>query len=1112
MRKRLWSVAAIGALALLPVAPAAQGATGDPVPPSALGPLPAPLLARGAQSGQAGWTVRTDASGTARPRPASIAPAMAAATGPVTAFVQLRAESAIDLSQRGAAAPQVRANRQRVQKLAEAVVPKAASAAGPTADEPRRITVTSNVIPGIIVTGDAEQIRGLASRADVDRIYHIKPKSPSAKYTDTFTGVMSSWKSTGYTGRNVRVGIIDTGIDYTHADFGGPGTAAARNAAYGTGGTGPIPAGTFDPTKFLGGRDFAGRTYNPSTAAGAVPTPDNNPIDSTTEGHGTHVAGSAAGYGVTANGATFRGDYKTLTDISTWRVGPGAAPQAGIYALKVFGDNGGNTALVPAALDWAADPNGDGNNADHLDIVNMSLGGTFNSADDPENAFVDKMSAIGILSVVSAGNEGDIQDVSGSPGSAKSALTVAASVGNSTPMDAVQVTAPAALAKHYPAWQSDYSGADVTGKVQYIADGFTGCSTYTAAQAKLAAGKIVYLAATSNEATCDGAAGTGRATRAKAAGAVGIVIGSSTGANKTTYLAGNGPIAAAKLTGPTTTALLAQIKAGTVTMRFGSSMWNALDVATPELADTLAGFSSRGQHGGLGIVKPDVAAPGVGIISALVGSGTWGAWASGTSMAAPHVAGIAALVKQAHPNWKPYQIKANIMNTALQDVYTGQKKTGTAYGPMRVGSGRVLPAKALASTSLAYATANSSLVSVAFGSVPVAAATVKTSKTVTVANLGKTSMTYTTSFAKSTSAGGATITASPAKLTVAAGKTGTVTLTLTANPASLRRDRDATMQNKTGEFISTVSGRLVLTSGSTKLRVPVVAAPKLVSEVAAKAPVYSGTATTAKLAFTGRSINAGGWRSLTAPMELKATSPVRAAIPGLPTGQLKAGDIRAVGFTSNAPYLKNAATSFMSFGLAMEGNWATIGVGVQPAVALDIDRDGFADFLAGVDKWISADGVATTQVNTFALRSITTPTGKKYSHGQLASATRVNALDPATDSSWFDSNVVLLPVNIAALGLKTTSVINAWGVTFSDAAVATDRQIDSTPAFSVKPYAPNYWVSTSSSPVVTSTTATPLTLARSSAAVSAKTGKLLVLNFQNKTPSKRWETLSVTTK
>ena len=126
-----------------------------------------------------------------------------------------------------------------------------------------------------------------------------------------------------------------------------------------------------DSNKVLGGYDFVGDAYDAGDPNHTTPAPDPNPLDC--DGHGTHVAGIAAGYGENPNGTTFAGDYTTLpTDPtnsyaayrSLFRIGPGMAPKAKLYAYKVFGCTG-STDLITAAIDRAADPNGDGNPSDH---------------------------------------------------------------------------------------------------------------------------------------------------------------------------------------------------------------------------------------------------------------------------------------------------------------------------------------------------------------------------------------------------------------------------------------------------------------------------------------------------------------------------------------------------------------------------------------------------------------------------------------------------------------------------------------------------------------------------------------------------------------------------
>ena len=91
--------------------------------------------------------------------------------------------------------------------------------------------------------------------------------------------------------------------------------------------------------------------------------------------------------------------------ISTMRVGPGAAPKALIYSLRVFGC-AGSTNLTSEALECAVDPDGNGDFSDHLDVVNMSLGSPFGTADDPEVEAVNAMAQAGTVIVSSAGNNG----------------------------------------------------------------------------------------------------------------------------------------------------------------------------------------------------------------------------------------------------------------------------------------------------------------------------------------------------------------------------------------------------------------------------------------------------------------------------------------------------------------------------------------------------------------------------------------------------------------------------------------------------------------------------------------------------------------------------------
>ena len=148
-------------------------------------------------------------------------------------------------------------------------------------------------------------------------------------------------------------------------------------------------------------------------------------------------------------------------------------------------------------------------------------------------------------------------------------------------------------------------------------------------------------------------------------------------------IAGNTGIPGVQFNRMSSDKLRSAAAAGTLKIRLNAAYTGT--VAGPSNAlDTLNSSSSRGDHGSNGVVKPDVAAPGTAIASAAAGSGNLPRVMSGTSMATPHVAGIAALVYGA-TDYTPLEVKSAIMNTANIDVLASN---GKAYGPNRVGSGR----------------------------------------------------------------------------------------------------------------------------------------------------------------------------------------------------------------------------------------------------------------------------------------------------------------------------------------------------------------------------------------------------------------------------------------
>jgi subtilisin family serine protease len=179
-------------------------------------------------------------------------------------------------------------------------------------------------------------------------------------------------------GTGIKVGIVDTGVDYTHPALGG---------CFGQG------------CKVEGGYDFVNE--------------DQDPRDD--HSHGTHVAGIVA-----ANGSYVDSDGRTYPL-------RGVAPNAKIYAIKVLGSNGmGYGSWVIQGIGFCADPNGDGDFSDRLDVCNLSLGATGGSPDDPLSLAIDRGTRLGVVYAVAAGNSGPSSQTIGTPGTAREAITVGA--------------------------------------------------------------------------------------------------------------------------------------------------------------------------------------------------------------------------------------------------------------------------------------------------------------------------------------------------------------------------------------------------------------------------------------------------------------------------------------------------------------------------------------------------------------------------------------------------------------------------------------------------------------------------------------------------------------
>jgi subtilisin family serine protease len=488
-------------------------------------------------------------------------------------------------------------------------------------------------------------------------------------------------------GDGVTIAIIDTGIDYTHAAFGGPGTLAA----FADNDPEIVEAGTFPTAKVIGGYDFAGTNYDADDET-SVPVPDEDPLDEA--GHGSHVASTAAGMEVIDS---------VSSDVL---VGSGVAPGASLYALKVFGAEG-TTNVVVNALEWAMDPNGDGDLSDRVDVVNMSLGSPWGAASDsnPDVVATNMAVALGTVVVASAGNEGDSSYVTGAPAVADKAISVAASSTGFVTLPTVKY----GMGSSVPYMPGNAFSAAVTtelvdvdavdGNTQIpnpsvpgtFLDHGTGelCVLSQVADLNALTGKVALI----QRGDCSFSI---KILNAATRGAVGAIVYNS---------AAGGEEFISMLTFPAT------LPAGFTARSFGLTLKAAaagtvvtvgpdreVEMIAFGTADQVAGFSSRGPRGYDSKLKPEISAPGVTITAAGMGTGDAGVSMGGTSMAAPHIAGVAALLLADDPSLTPEQVKAAIMGTAV-DLDPGDPDSYQVVP--RTGAGRVDALAAVNTTSLA---------------------------------------------------------------------------------------------------------------------------------------------------------------------------------------------------------------------------------------------------------------------------------------------------------------------------------------------------------------------------------------------------------------------------
>ncbi|MBN1370724.1 MAG: S8 family serine peptidase [Anaerolineaceae bacterium] len=542
----------------------------------------------------------------------------------------------------------------------------------PSAKIEQKFSVALNAVSMKI---NEAEVQELAKMGQVLQVYPDQIRTAEMDASLDLINAPELWAVLGgrdEAGKDMKIAVVDSGLRFNNPMFSNPGDVFEMPFGYPRGYCVDNPG---DTTVSCNGKVIVARYfYDPALPINAIEVM--SPLD--IGGHGSHTAGTSAGNRVTVvSGDVVPAD----TEIS------GVAPGAYLMVYKGLfenpaGDNGSGTdTMLSAAMEAAL--------MDGADVINNSWGGS--AGGDPNSSvykpLIDAITAAGTVVVFSAGNSGPNSGTIGCPGCVESALTVAASSTSRIVANNVDITGPTPV----PANLVGIAGMqgtgpvlaeDLAGPLKFDETNVQGCSAF-------AAGTFTGSIALISRGTCGF---VDKVVNAAAAGATGVIVYNSIGGPpivmgslETTsipsVMISNADGVAVRdyvIANPTDT---------TVSIDSDLSVFNK-----SEWEDILASFSSVGPNGDPNVLKPDITAPGVNILSAfsealLGNSDPAFAFLNGTSMSAPHVTGAVALMRQYNPSLTPAEIKSLLTSTS--DMTVLMPDGLTPAGAFNMGAGRL---------------------------------------------------------------------------------------------------------------------------------------------------------------------------------------------------------------------------------------------------------------------------------------------------------------------------------------------------------------------------------------------------------------------------------------
>lgn len=561
---------------------------------------------------------------------------------------------------------------------------------------------------GVALELDPSEAKRLAAMPGIAR---VTPDWSSRLSTDAgpeWVRANQVWQTASGTsrGEGAVVALIDSGINRTHPSFKATGPAdghvhriPAGFTLKGFCATQPQECGTISTDASLPGTELQRCVAEPQkcaakligiydfTTTGSQETDDGSDVD----GHGSHV-------GSTIVGNTLSVSLGPQNGIAQQRQLSGVAPHASIISYKACEErpNDSSTCLgswTIAALNQAV--------SDQVDVINFSIGG---QAYDPWAGFdavaMRNARQAGVVVVVAAGNEGPEAGSIESPGDAPWVLGVAAATHSRTFGNRVFDLTGGASA---PPADHLLVGAGATGGLgarPVVFDPlFPGCSQGSDLDGEQTGVSNPWQPGRFNGeiVVCERGvqARVAKSNNVRLAGGGGMIL-VNTQAEDENIVSDSHRIPTVHLGFVAGQALKSWLSQGSA---HAAKISGDTVVDFPEFGDRLAAFSGRGPALTPGILKPDVSAPGVAILAADAGVDEL-SLKSGTSMASPHVAGAAALIRAAKPAWTPSQVESALATTARSSVRVavGNAPSGAtdfAASAFDAGSGTIDVSKAI---------------------------------------------------------------------------------------------------------------------------------------------------------------------------------------------------------------------------------------------------------------------------------------------------------------------------------------------------------------------------------------------------------------------------------